>query len=178
MSVRGIILPVGTVVYGSASATPVVVYEQQVGTMFVDSSNNANIVSTVSNTSHVVPAPSAPIAYGMISQVANFLNSTQGGLYLVIPPPSFTRVKPTSYPTGSLLQIILFGNSFISNGINALKLDDGAGHVFPLTIEPGASDQYLPTYPTTVTTAAAYTIYYSTDGGNTWITTGLTFTST
>jgi hypothetical protein len=93
---------------------------------------------------------------------------------------TFTKITPTTASVVDAVAAAVAGSGFVGNGINMMKLDDGAGHVFnfsgsglyissdtSLSIGAGGS---------AYANAATYTLYYSTDGGTTWTTTNLAVT--
>jgi len=98
-------------------------------------------------------------------------------------PPAglvFTSINPNTVSAGlNSPEFFVAGSGYLASGINYLKLDDGAGNIksyssFTFNI---ASDIEIDMAPDGVINTAVYTLYYSTDGGNTWTGTGLTVTA-
>jgi hypothetical protein len=103
------------------------------------------------------------------------------------PGVSWVSITPDSWahPSGQTLQII--GAGFLSFGDNPadfpastyFKLDDGAGHAITSNFSvdgDGFSDttMQLDLGSGVLTVAGNYTLYYTTNSGSTWISTGLT----
>lgn len=91
---------------------------------------------------------------------------------------TFTSVSPnTCAQNGSCLANI-YGTGFTGSGINLIKADDGAGHApNAVTTLESDTDIYIIFTGLGLTPAGVYTLYYSTDNGTTWTTTGKTITS-
>jgi hypothetical protein len=90
----------------------------------------------------------------------------------------FTSIIPYSCNAGAVYNGNLAGSGFTLSGINAIKGDDGAGHVFNLNVTISTDVLiYLSYGPGAFSPAAIYTLYYSTDSGSTWTNTSLTITS-
>ena len=93
---------------------------------------------------------------------------------------SFSSVDPNTAIAGAGGSFTFNGSGFMDSGINLMKADDGGGNVFATGgFTPITSDTSLVVNwdATTFLPAGVFTIYYSTDNGSTWTTTGLTITS-
>lgn len=94
---------------------------------------------------------------------------------------AWTSVTPSTYTIGNPDQgYAIVGTGFISAGINAIKFDDGAGHQQILSVGFGltiTSSTEIDAAPFSFDDVGVFTIYYSVDNGSTWITTGLTVTT-
>ena len=177
MSKRAIIMPIGTTIGGTASASPVTLFDDQVGVMYVDGSNNLNLL-TCGPSGYVelqFAASNYNAAYTMLVAIQNFLYSKSGGPYVVIPPPVFSSVAPSSASGGARYVGLLYGQYMVSNGINGIKLDSGS-QVYFTTINKESDPLIAFTTLFNVTSSGTYTVYFSQDLGNTWTTTGLTVT--
>ena len=89
-------------------------------------------------------------------------------------PPTFALLKHNTLAGGALYRDTLTGAYFNASGINAIKFDDGSGNTAvteDVTILNDSTLLFNGTYPSVATT---YTVYYSTDFGATWTTTGKT----
>lgn len=186
---RSIILPPGTTIQGTASNTGLQVYEDQIMGLAVDNTNTSlvDVIAQFGNTSNPalvqVTCLTNAGAVSFLQQIQNYLASdsspASGGFYPVVPAVlSFSNIDPTPYLTNQDFELQIMGTGFSASGINALKLDDGAGHVFTYPSITINSDNFMyaamPINQFTV--AGSYVGYYSTDGGSTWTTTGLTIT--
>lgn len=99
---------------------------------------------------------------------------------------AFTSVTPSTSSVGVALEPIIAGSGFVMSGIDTMKADDGSGHVNTWSIDSAPvfgngvftidSDNQITlgdngyAYPA----AGTYTIYYSTNGGGSYTTTGKT----
>jgi hypothetical protein len=88
-------------------------------------------------------------------------------------------------PSSSLAfnPIVVSGAGFLASGIDTMKLDDGTNaYPFPagggVTLAINSDAQMTLANAIDTPPAGVYTLYYSTDGGGTWTTTGLTVTIT
>jgi hypothetical protein len=121
------------------------------------------------------PALDELIAYyqdtdGLVSNVAT-------GIFIKnVVSLTFTDIDPTTVTLVSGMSANITGTGFLGSSINAMKADDGAGNV--LTIYPSITDDSnMWTGSDVFSVPGVYTIYYSTDFGATWTTTGLTVTA-
>lgn len=96
--------------------------------------------------------------------------------------PVWTSVTPATTPINSNFSAAIAGSGFSTLNLTTLKADDGSGNVTPLFFGAIETDTEMdivtgtdgqPLFPV----AGVYTIYYSTDHGTTWTTTGLTVTA-
>jgi hypothetical protein len=184
---RSIILPSGVTIQGVVSAGGVQLYEDQIQSMLVDTSNNVQIVAKYGNennaTLFTVGTTSRKSAFDYLSQIQNFLNSDSWGRFFPIiyeAPLTFSSVAPNAVSAASTTptQYTVYGTGFYLSGINGFKLDDGAGDTGGMwaglvndgvfTPEPTVIPNHVP---------GVYTLYYTTDFGATWTTTGLTITA-
>lgn len=183
---RVIWLPSGTLVNGSAQSSVVAVIETQIGGMFADAGGNANISTINTQNVYQVPCGAVASAYNLIQQIQNFLYSSSQGtitpkLYVANSPTFASVYPPATSITYSGTDLDITGTNFLLSGINLYKLDDGAGHVFVGVLNPGVynlTDTFMNFNEIPqVTFAAVYTLYYSTNNGSSWTTTGLTITA-
>lgn len=96
---------------------------------------------------------------------------------------TFSSVDPSTPSAATMggLGYTIVGTGFVGSGINAIKADDGTGDVFVADAYPGGvfiiSDTQMNfdfNSGPNPGIAGTYTVYYSTDAGATWTTTGLT----
>ena len=143
-----------------------------------------NTINNSSTTVYVLDVDS------VMKQIDEFVNSGAGHLELVDGGATttnslvFTSIAPNSVLAADDSYVLtLTGSDFITLCLNgavsaSFKLDDGGGQVLI-----SGNDPFPPTntiiglyFANPPHTPATYTLYYSTDGGNTWTTTGLTVT--
>ena len=117
----------------------------------------------------------------MITQLQTFVATANLTATIAEISLAWTSVVPSSVAVGaSIGSETVNGSGFLASGINSMKFDDGSGHVFTIAAGSGlniASDikiQFETGY--NFTPAGTYTLYYSTDNGSNWTTTGKTVT--
>jgi hypothetical protein len=186
-SLRTIQLPVGTIINGTAttpgiaSASVVPILENQILGMAVDTAHNVTITTINSQQVYQVATASLASAYSFIQQIQNFLNSHGNRIFTpviyVASSPAFVDVFPNTTTAGSPTGLFIDGTNLLLSGINAMKLDDGSGDVFVFTGGVTIfSNTTMGTNPPDPLLAppGTYTVYYSINGGSSWVTTGLT----
>jgi len=93
-------------------------------------------------------------------------------------PAAMTFTGAIWFGGNDATDFLVEGTGFALSGINALKADDGAGHVFPSYAMWINGDTEIHVYSATpISFVATYTVYYSTNGGATWVSTGQSFTT-
>jgi hypothetical protein len=192
---RSIFLPIGATIQHVTSATAVQVFEDQILGMTSDSSGNVSIIAGAGNNNNpaliVVACGSLASALSFISQIQNFMASSAPAssgpftpVVYIINSYVFTNVLPSSWSladgpwTGSVLNVVGTGLNLL---INAFKLDDGGGDVsisVPGSVQFSDGPNLVCNMQTPLSVVGAYVLYYSTDNGSSWITTGLTMTVT
>ena len=125
------------------------------GTTTYSSTNTATVMAQID-----------AVKNGQGGQVVNTINDSA---------LSFTGVSPTTGTENIAQDATLTGTGFGTSRINYLKLDDGAGHAVVQYLVTPYSDTEIQ-WLMLVLVAATYTLYYSTDSGATWTTTGQTVT--
>ena len=94
--------------------------------------------------------------------------------------PTWSGITPNTTTINQTFAGTIAGTGFLAAGINYLKFDDGAGHVFNglfMNIESDTEIEFDNDGNIVFTVAATYTLYFSTDSGSTYTTTGLTVTA-
>jgi hypothetical protein len=140
---------------------------------FIEVQGNNLVLSDYNGGSRAIPFDTATIAASVLTSVqavmampvtfTNLINSlTFAAIGTPNPNPATATVNaPTTYT--------ITGTGFLSalGGSSLVKFDDGASHVEQqaLTVNTDTNAQ---AELVTLTAAATYTIYYSTDGGSTW----------
>jgi hypothetical protein len=92
---------------------------------------------------------------------------------------TWAGISPGTATAGTGYSGVITGTGFLASGIDLMKADDGLGDII------NANGPYVQNDTTInvgfdsigLSPAATYTIYYSTDHGTTWTTTGLTVVS-
>lgn len=85
-------------------------------------------------------------------------------------------ISPNTFDLSGFDEIQVFGQRFTSR-INGLRFDDGFGHISTLSITLTSSIQFdTDNFSSPFPVVGVYTLFYTVDGGATWLTTGLTVT--
>lgn len=110
---------------------------------------------------------------GSTSEVVTLVDGTSVSGWISITPNNFAAGLNTP-------SLKIAGSGFAMSGINALKIDDGAGHsiIWSSGLFHIDSDIQITTSAAGANAVGVWTLYYSVDGGATWTTTGLTVTMT
>lgn len=148
--------------------------------------SSANVivgVGTVVN-AYTFAATDAPTAKSIVNQINQAKIGLLSGAVILSNGAGLTWASVT--PTTATLAVTnvwdVQGTGFSTAGINNFKADDGSGDAL------GASGYFFLNSDTDATlggqdgefrffVAGVYTLYYSTDSGTTWISTGLTITA-
>ena len=146
---------------------------------------NTLVFNHADGTKTVYACGGAVAATAMAAAVDTLQNSTNFQATLTEPGLTWTSVTPSTGAINTPLSPQIAGggfvNWFVGYGVNQFKMDDGAGHTV-ITNAGLQNDQYVLVSadsggviaPFQLTVAGTYTIYFSTDSGGTWTTTGLT----
>lgn len=176
-------MPVGTKVGLTpvASITPAQIFSDDVTSLFISSNDIVNGPWTV-NIGGADPATYDAIDFGsaqrIIQQINNAMQSGTGSPVLIIEIPTtltWTSLTPNTFQAGTTgLFYTVAGTGFLASGVNDLKLSNESNS-YPsnafITDDGTMTDDSALDY---TLVDGNYTLYYSTDQGVTWNTTGLT----
>jgi len=124
-----------------------------------------------------VPCGSVAKAFAFIQSIRNFLYSHSEGTFNAVVPAgaalTWGGISPDPIVRNTSHLFTIGGTGFSFSNINAVKWDDGAGAVLvgtPTITDDGHMTVFLGQFPNMVDDGI---VYYSTDSGATWTTTGL-----
>ena len=176
-------MPVGTKVGLTpvASITPVQIFCDDVTSLFISGTLTVNIGGADPATYDALDFGSAQ---RIIQQINNVMEGGSSNALIIDTPSGLSWASITPDNTAGSVnnpQFTIAGSGFSNSGINAIKLSQGvvSGMWLPgfnmniasdISIVLNAGYFYM--------SPAVYTLYYSTDNGATWTTTGLTVTAT
>jgi len=142
------------------------------------------VIFTLLDTStKIYQCTSATAAAQMITDLNTFVANT--ALFITTLSDAgvvtWSSVTPNAYTLGNTAQdYIIAGTLFLGSNVNAFKGDNGTpgqeGYFTPLILSDTQID--MANGNVSFDFAGIYTLYYSTDNGTSWTTTGLTVTVT
>jgi len=170
-------MPVGTVVGSVPSINPVLVPLNPAPILFLSGTSQVNIVTDGGTVSYV--AGSLQGAADMLTAIHS-IGAQQSYPDTVIVDHSstltFASVTPSTGTAGAVWTGDIAGTGFLQLGFVSIKAENGT--VWAATINSTTDTDINLTFDgVPLTPAAIYTLYYSLDSGATWITTGLTITT-
>lgn len=143
---------------------------------YAGSSTNLVFTYTAGGTATYAAGSSGELA-NAIGQVDLIMTNGRAGVNMIgVLALVWTSITPNTgaafmYPYAATI----VGTGFITSGITTLKLDDGVGNVVTFTPGTITSDTSINAY-WPIGPAGTYTLYFSTNGGSSYTTTGLTVT--
>ena len=175
-----------SITFTNATATTQIFISDIVSVQIASASPAVVVVGLTGNaTPFSFTAQDSGSAQRIVSQINDALNGFITGAVQIVdtatPTPGmvWTSITPSTATSGlNTPAFTIAGTGFLASGINKLKLDTGTGSsiVYDAGTFAIASDIAINTGPVGANIVAAYTLFYSIDGGASWTTTALTVT--